>query len=74
MTRDQPQEVYVRPFPGGREVDGAMGSPNFLLFDSHANLCGLRGPGEFKALMSDLLREHEGYRKEFGFARDDASL
>jgi len=61
MTRDHRQEVYVRPFPGGSEADVAA-------------ILGLRGPWDFKALMSDLLREHEGYRKEFGFARDYASL
>jgi hypothetical protein len=74
MTRDQRQEVYVRPFPGGWEADGAMGSPNFLLFDSDPSLLALRGHSEFTAPMSALRREHEGYRKEFGFAWDDASL
>ena len=75
MTRDQTQEVHVRPFPGGREADGAaIGLPNSLLFDSDPSLLGLRGHLEFTALVSDLHREHEGHRKEFGFALDDAPL
>jgi hypothetical protein len=44
------------------------------MFTSDPNLRGLRGHSEFTALMSDLHREHEGYRREFGFALDDAPL
>ena len=67
MTWDQTQEVYVRPFPGGREADGAaIGLPNSLLFDSDPSLLGLRGHLEFTAPMR--------YRKEFGLPREDASL
>jgi len=61
MTGDQRQEVYVRPFPGGREADVAA-------------ILGLRGHSEFTAPMSALRRERGGYRKEFGFPREDASL
>jgi len=51
-----------------------MGLPNYPLFGRDPNLRALQGHSEFTALMSDLHREHEGYRKEFGFARDDAFL
>jgi hypothetical protein len=75
MTRHQTQEVHVRPFPGGREADGAaIALPNSLLVDSDPCLLGIRGHSEFTEAMSDLHREQGFYRKEFGFPREDASL
>ena len=44
-----------------------MGLPNYLLFDSDPHLRGLHNRPEFMALMSDLRREHDMNREEFGF-------
>jgi TolB-like protein/Tfp pilus assembly protein PilF/predicted Ser/Thr protein kinase len=45
-----------------------MGLPNYLLFGSDPHLRGLHNRPEFLALMSDLRREHDMNREEFGSA------
>jgi TolB-like protein/Flp pilus assembly protein TadD/predicted Ser/Thr protein kinase len=45
-----------------------LGLPNYLLFGSDPYLRGLHNRPEFLALMSDLRREHEINRQEFGLA------
>ncbi len=45
-----------------------MGLPNYLLFGSDPHLRGLHNRPEFLALMSDLRREHDINREEFGLA------
>ncbi len=45
-----------------------MGLPNYLLFGSDPHLRGLHNRPEFLALMSDLRREHDVNREEFGLA------
>jgi TolB-like protein/Flp pilus assembly protein TadD/predicted Ser/Thr protein kinase len=45
-----------------------MGLPNYLLFGSDPHLRGLHNRPEFLALMSDLRREHDMNREEFGLA------
>jgi len=45
-----------------------MGLPNYLLFGSDPHLRGLHNRPEFLALMSDLHREHDMNREEFGSA------
>jgi TolB-like protein len=47
-----------------------MGLPNYLLFGSDPHLRGLHNRPEFLALMSDLRREHDLNREEFGLAED----
>jgi eukaryotic-like serine/threonine-protein kinase len=43
-----------------------MGLPNYLLFSSDPHLRSLQHHPDFMALMTDLRREHEAYREEFG--------
>jgi len=43
-----------------------MGLPNHLLFTSEASLRSLKEHPDFVALMTDLRRQHEEYRVEFG--------
>ena len=45
-----------------------MGLPNYLLFGSDPHLRGLHNRPEFLVLMSDLRREHDINREEFGLA------
>jgi Flp pilus assembly protein TadD len=45
------------------------GLPNYLLFQSDPHLRGLSGHPEFQSLISNLRRDHDAYREEFGFTR-----
>jgi hypothetical protein len=45
-----------------------MGLPNYLLFTSDPFLRAIRDDPEFTALMSDLRRQYDQYRREFAFA------
>jgi len=48
-----------------------LGLPNYRLFGSDPSFRGLRNNSEFQILLSQLRREHDGYREEFGFSGGD---